>query len=88
MPAGQYEIKVNQSSLVFETAGHSASVQSYESYGGSQSVGKLVFHQYGNQYFLRRIFDPNVASLNRLVAPSKAEKGARQREVPTIVALR
>lgn len=88
MPAGEYRIKEDRSFLVFETAGHTAAVQSYDSHADSLSGSKLVFHQYGDQYFLHEVFVPNVASLNRLIAPSKAERGASQREVPTIVAVR
>ena len=88
MPAGEYTITLRNSALVLVTTGHTTMVQSYDSHDEAKSGGKLVFHQYGNQYFFHEVSVPNVAALNRLVAPSKAEKGASQREVPIVVAVR
>jgi hypothetical protein len=57
-------------------------------------VDKLVFHKYGNQYFLHKISRAN-SSGSVLFPPTKAEKMARQRqdearipvEDPVLVAL-
>ncbi len=79
MPAGEYTITAPiQEVLLLRTAGHSASVVSSENNAESKSGSKLVFDRYGNQYFLHEVLCPNVASLNLEVAPSKAEKNARQ----------
>jgi hypothetical protein len=40
-----------------------------------------VFDKYGSEYFLHEVVCPNVASLNLEVAPSKAEKSARQHTI-------
>jgi hypothetical protein len=79
MPAGEYTItSPMQEVLVLRTAGHSASVVSTEDYAESKSGSELVFDKYGEQYFLHEVLCPKVASMNLKVAPSKAEKSARQ----------
>jgi hypothetical protein len=78
MPAGEYTITAPiREVLLLRTAGHSASIVSSEN-NAESSDSKLVFDRYGNQYFLHEVLCPNVASLNLDVAPSKAEKNARQ----------
>jgi hypothetical protein len=78
MPAGEYTITAPiREVLLLRTAGHSASIVSSEN-NAESSGSKLVFDRYGNQYFLHEVLCPNVASLNLDVAPSKAEKNARQ----------
>jgi hypothetical protein len=79
MPAGEYTITSSiQEVLVLRTAGHIASVASSEINTESKSGSELVFDRYGNQYFLHDVLCPEAASLNLEVAPSKAEKNARQ----------
>lgn len=79
MPAGEYTITTPiREVLLLRTAGHSASVVSSESNAESNSGSILVFDRYGSQYFLHEVLCPNVASLNLDVAPSKAEKNARE----------
>jgi hypothetical protein len=41
----------------------------------------LVFDKYGNQYFLRHVLCPTVASLNVDLAQGKAEKKAHSRSL-------
>ena len=79
MPAGEYTITSPfEEVLVLRAGGQSASVESSKDYTDSTSDGKLVFDKYGNQYFLHEVLCPNAVSLNRELAPSKAEKNARQ----------
>jgi hypothetical protein len=94
MPAGEYTITSWKSFLVLQTVGHNATVLSFEDDAKSKSGSKLVFHLYGNQYFLHEVICPNGPFLSSEVATGKAEKVARQRAieaklpnggVPTIV---
>ena len=79
LPAGEYTItSPMREVIVLRTAGHSASVVSTENYAESKSGSELVFDKYGEQYFLHEVLCPKVASMNLEVAPSKAEKSARQ----------
>jgi hypothetical protein len=79
MPAGEYTITSPiQEILLLRTAGHSASIVSSQDNTESSAGSKLVFDRYGTQYFLHEVLCPHVASLNLEVAPSKAEKTARQ----------
>jgi hypothetical protein len=50
------------------------------SHEGSNSRDELVFDKYGDNYYLRHILSPTVASLNLDVPPGKAEKRARSLE--------
>lgn len=89
MPAGEYTIKVQPMALVLETAGRTVAVQSFESHDESKSGSRLVFYQYDDQYFLHEVLSPSkVPGMNRIVVPSKAEKGPSQHGVPTIFAVR
>jgi hypothetical protein len=97
LPAGQYTIKSRGQFLALEGAGHSAMVTSVRTNDESKSGTELVFGQYGDQYFLHEVLFPNVSGLSSKVAPSKAEKVARERAIeahlpnvgePTIVAVR
>ncbi|SRR5579871_4016765 len=79
MPAGEYTITSPfDEVLVLRAGARSTSVESSENNAESTSGDELVFDKYGNQYFLHEVLCPNVASLNRKLAPSKAEKNARQ----------
>jgi len=82
LPAGEYTItSPMREVIVLRTAGHSASVVSTENYAESKSGSELVFDKYGEQYFLHEVLCPKVASMNLEVAPSKAEKSARQHTI-------
>ena len=79
MPAGEYTITSPfENVLVLRAGARSTSVESSENNAESTSGDELVFDKYGNQYFLHEVLCPNVVSLNRELAPSKAEKYARQ----------
>jgi hypothetical protein len=80
MPAGEYTItSPTQDVLALKSGGHIALVVSTQSYDESNSGSKLVFDKYGDQYFLHEVLCPNLVSLNLQIAPSKAEKKARER---------
>ena len=79
MPAGEYTITSSTHGvLALKSGSHFASVVSSQSYDESKSGSKLVFDKYGNQYFLHEVLCPNLASMNLQIAPSKAEKRARE----------
>jgi hypothetical protein len=79
MPAGEYTItSPTQEVLVLRTAGHSASVVSTKDHAESKAGSELVFDKYSDHYFLHEVLSPKIASMNLEVAPSKAEKSARQ----------
>jgi hypothetical protein len=79
MPAGEYTITSPfQEILVLRAGGQTASIVTARGYAESKSGSELVFDKYGSEYFLHEVVCPNVASLNLEVAPSKAEKSARQ----------
>ena len=79
MPAGEYRISSPLRSVtVIQLRGTDhdsmATVISSPGHSESKSGNKLVFHKYGNHYFLNRILCPSNSSLNIDVASGKAEK--------------
>ena len=50
---------------------------SSQSHNESAPGSKLVFDKYGDEYFLRHVHCPRVASLNLDIPQGKAEKNAR-----------
>ena len=82
MPAGEYTIaSPTHEVLELKSGSHIALVVSTQSNDESKSGSKLVFDKYGNQYFLHEVLSPNHVSLNLKIAPSKAEKRARERVI-------
>ncbi len=84
MPAGVYTISSPQHAVLqLRNADQTkvATIFSSESYNESSSGGKLVFDRYGNQYFLRHVMCPTVASLNLDVAQGKTEKKVHNRSL-------
>lgn len=79
MPAGEYTItSPTHEVLALKSGSHIAMVVSSQSFDQSKSGSELVFDKYGNQYFLHEVLCPHVVSLNLEIAPSKAEKRARE----------
>ncbi len=84
MPAGEYTISSPLRQVVQVRSADLAkiaTVVSSQGYNDSRSASKLVFDKYGDQYFLRRVLSPNIASLNLDVPQGKAEKQARSRSL-------
>jgi len=80
MPAGEYTISSPFPHIVqLRSADNAktAEIVSTQGYNESRSGSKLVFDKYGDQYFLRHVLCPSVASLNLDVPQGKAEKEAR-----------
>ena len=80
MPAGEYTISSPLQHIVqLRSADNAktAEIVSTQGYNESRSGSKLVFDKYGDQYFLRHVLCPSVASLNLDVPQGKAEKNAR-----------
>jgi hypothetical protein len=82
MPAGEYTISSPMRQVVQVRSAdyaRTATIVSSQSYSEPGSGSKLVFDKYGDQYFLRHVLSPSIASLNLDVPQSKAEKNARSR---------
>jgi len=80
MPAGEYTISSPFPHIVqLRSADNAktAEIVSTQGYNESRSGSKLVFDKYGDQYFLRHVLCPSVASLNLDVPQGKAEKNVR-----------
>jgi hypothetical protein len=79
LPAGTYQIQ-SKSGVVISIRNHDkpiAMLTTVDQDGASsKDGGKLIFHKYGDQYFLSEILC-NSADLNVAVHPSKAEKRVR-----------
>lgn len=79
LPSGTYTIK-NESSqmIVIQSHDKPISVLSLVTADGKKAPngGKLVFHNYGGQYFLSEILC-DAADMNLAITPSKTEKRAR-----------
>ena len=99
VPAGSYTIFAGPDSpfvrFVSASGDHSYSVLgSPADTLAADSTGRLIFHHYGDQYFLTRISQPH-SSANLHFSQTKAEKRAKQRveqaglpaEDPILVAL-
>ncbi len=84
MPAGEYLLSSpTREVLQVRSADRTkmATIVSSQSYNESRTGGKLVFDKYGNQYFLRHVLCPTVASLNVDVPQGKSEKKAHARSL-------
>ncbi len=84
MPAGEYTISSPLQHIVqLQSADHAktAEIVSTQGFSESRSGSKLVFDKYGDQYFLRHVLCPTIASLNLDVPQGKAEKEARSRSL-------
>ena len=80
MPAGEYTISSPLREVVEVRSADrtkTATLVSSQSYNESGSGSKLVFDKYGDEYFLRHVLCPRIASLNLDVPQGKAEKSAR-----------
>ena len=83
MPAGEYRISspfrevIEVRSADLTRTAELVSSESHIEYG---SGSKLVFDKYGDQYFLRHVQCPSVASLNLDIPQGKAEKNVRSLE--------
>jgi hypothetical protein len=81
MPAGTYDVHIRMSHTVVQlqewASGKQASAlglllgSSLEG-GKMQGIGRLIFHRYGNRYFLREVWDGD--SMGVGCAPSKDER--------------
>ena len=84
MPAGEYTISSPLRQVVQVRSvdlAKIATIVSSQGYNESRSGSKLVFDKYGDQYFLRHVLCPSIASLNLDVPQGKAEKRARSRSL-------
>jgi hypothetical protein len=84
MPAGEYTISSPLRQVVQVRSADLAKIAtivSSQSFNESSSGSKLVFDKYGDQYFLRHVLCPSIASLNLDVPQGKAEKRARSRSL-------
>ncbi len=78
LPAGQYRVAAGPSQGVIELACPDSKVRMFVGTNAVRSLetvgeGKLVFHRYGNRYFLRQIWTVGTDT-GRELMPSKAEK--------------
>ncbi|HXG32076.1 MAG TPA: hypothetical protein VNJ11_01825 [Bryobacteraceae bacterium] len=78
LPAGQYRVTAGPSQGVIELACPDSKVRMFVSTNAVRSLetvreGKLVFHRYGNRYFLWQIWNVGTDTGRELMA-SKAEK--------------
>jgi hypothetical protein len=76
LPAGTYTVKTQSSGLlVIKNHDRSLTVMTIADQDGKRSPngGKLIFHKYGDQYFLSEILS-DWATMNVSVPRSKAEK--------------
>ena len=83
MPAGEYRISSPFREVVEVRSAdltRTAEIVSSESHMELGSGSKLVFDKYGDQYFLRHVLCPSVASLNLDIPQGKAEKNTRSLE--------
>lgn len=77
MPAGEYRISAPTNStmqLRGTSNGSIATVVSNPGHHEAKSGSQLVFHRYGNRFFLNRIQCSGNSSLNLDIAQGKAEK--------------
>jgi hypothetical protein len=84
MPAGEYTISSPLRQVVQVRSADLAKIAtivSSQSFNESSSGSKLVFDKYDDQYFLRHVLCPSIASLNLDVPQGKAEKRARSRSL-------
>jgi hypothetical protein len=78
LSAGQYTIQRGTSNSSLRLRGEKSSiiVLTYSgSTSGTPSHAKLVFHKYGDQYFLAQVWDEGSTTANNLMA-TKAERDA------------
>jgi hypothetical protein len=79
LPSGTYRIKSHSDgTIVIKNHDKPISVFTlvYQDGARSKNGGKLIFHKYGDQYFLSEILC-DAASMNVALHPSKAEKRVR-----------
>jgi hypothetical protein len=81
VPAGTYTISSESPNVVLirNDGRHVAIFSSAYTDGKQSNTGKLVFHKYGDQYFLSEVLCSSV-DLNLEIPTSKAEKRARVQE--------
>jgi len=81
LPAGTYTIsEENANVLKIQNRDRGVAILALATSDGNESkTGELVFHKYGDQYFLREILCSQ-ASLNMAVPASRQEKRARAQE--------
>lgn len=86
LPKGDYRIEsVNQSGLIRVTnlkSGKSATIIAYVDKSTKKPKAKLGFRRYGDQYFLRKIWDGQneLLEIKRSKAEKKAAKAAKGNE--------
>ena len=81
LPAGTYQIKTQtESGMVIAIRNRDKPIVMLTTVDqdgtGSKDGGKLIFHKYGDQYFLREILCDS-AGMNVALHPSKAEERVR-----------
>jgi hypothetical protein len=85
MPAGQYTVEDVRPLLILKSADGGIlnvitdSIQSLD----AQTVGKLVFHRYGNQYFLSEVWTPGRTSGRQVSTTGRERELAAHRAVQT-----
>ena len=85
MPAGQYTVEHTKPLLILKSAEgpvQSVITNSIESVN-AQTVGKLVFHKYGNEYFLSEDWRPGSKSGRHLRMTSRERELAARRGLET-----
>ncbi len=98
LPAGKYTISSRPGSPFIRVENWQARVQlvvlSYADSGNDRTASKLVFHKYGNQYFLAEVDRLNSSTVSRLVMTksekklkAQTEQAGLQHEDPVLVAL-
>ena len=92
LPAGPYTVSqpVNTSAIAMRSAGDADVVVLTNRIAapGRKEIGKLVFHRYGDRYFLAEVWDTDTSN-GRQVPETKAERELAQgsHEVPTRIVL-
>jgi hypothetical protein len=80
MPAGEYTVSSPSQHVVqlrSSDNAKTAEIVSTQGYNESRSGSKVVFDKFGDQYFLRHVLCPSIASMNLDVPQGKPEKNAR-----------
>jgi len=93
LPAGDYHVKsTNQGTMLIQSTNARSSataLTSAASAGKISDVGKLVFNQYGDQYFLSKIWVPS-SDTGRELPKSRLEREVARnmsKPGPTVVAV-
>jgi len=88
LPPGRYTItRIGEITRIFDSRNHSEFVYTFKVDGrAAEGLGKLVFHRYGNVYFLSEVWLADDAS-GRKVFPTLAEKEFAGKGMPAQIAV-